>query len=245
MKKLIAIALITQTVLSGYAQATPGAVPPPQVRLPGLAAPNAGAEIPRFQITFKGGTPRELIQELNQVMKGEKANVIIPPSMEKAQVPGFTLYGVTMSDVFMALNSLSDNAKSGVWIPTSGSTVPVWVLNPGAGSGSEQSTFQQRLRNVAPGTAPRGVFEVFPIGHLLTEYKVDDITTAVQTVWTMQGEDNASLKFHVDTGLLMAVGSVDKVSVVRAVLASLEQNLARKNPPVRKEDAVPAPAPAK
>lgn len=230
MKKLIVIALLVQTALSAYAQATPGT---PAPRLP-LAGPDAN----RFEIVFPGGTPRDLIAMLDKQV-GPEANVMIAPSMEKARIPAFTLRNVALSDVFMALNSLADGSNSGMWTAT-GSTAPVWVLNP---TPPKADPFQQRLNAVA-NPPKREVCDIFPVSHFLTTYKVEDITTAVQTAWSMQEDSSgATLKFHVDTGLLIAVGPVEKVAIVKSVLSSLEQNIAR-NQPVGFPSAPSAKAPA-
>jgi len=220
MKKLIVIALLVQTALSAYAQATPGT---PAPRPPGAGSVTKITDTTRFEIVFPGGTPRDLIAMLDQAV-GPEANVIIAPTMEKARIPAFTLRNVTLSDVFMALNSLTDSNNSGMWTAT-GSAAPVWVLNP---TPPKADPFQQRLNTVA-NPPKREVCDIFPVSHFLTTYKVEDITTAVQTAWSMQEDaSGATLKFHVDTGLLIAVGPVEKVAIVKSVLSSLEQNIARK-----------------
>jgi hypothetical protein len=67
------------------------------------------------------------------------------------------------------------------------------------------------------------VCQILPLGKYLTDYKVEDITTAVKTAWSMMGDDTgAQLKYHTDTKLLIAVGAPSQLSVLTQVLGSLE-----------------------
>jgi hypothetical protein len=68
----------------------------------------------------------------------------------------------------------------------------------------------------------------------LEQSSVEDITTAIQTAWKMMAENklapnkNATteLKFHKETGLLIAVGDVTQVQVIDDVLNALRPDLA-------------------
>ena len=57
---------------------------------------------------------------------------------------------------------------------------------------------------------------------------VDDITTAIQTAWTMlgstPGNDQAApqISYHKETKLLIAVGEASKLETIDAVLKALE-----------------------
>ncbi len=51
---------------------------------------------------------------------------------------------------------------------------------------------------------------------------MDDITTAIQTGWEMQGDASPPrISFHKDTKLLIAVGKPDKLQIIDAVLSAL------------------------
>jgi hypothetical protein len=52
---------------------------------------------------------------------------------------------------------------------------------------------------------------------------VEDITTALETGWKMLGEASpATIKFHKDSMLLIAVGEPGKLEIIDAVLKALE-----------------------
>jgi hypothetical protein len=57
----------------------------------------------------------------------------------------------------------------------------------------------------------------------LTKFKIDDITTALQTTWQLGGrESKAELKYHQDTQLLIALGSPEQLNTAAEVLAQLK-----------------------
>jgi hypothetical protein len=60
------------------------------------------------------------------------------------------------------------------------------------------------------------------LGPYLETYKVEDITTAVQTGWKMLGDPSPpTLNFHKDTKLLIAVGELERLKLIDSVLAEL------------------------
>ena len=64
--------------------------------------------------------------------------------------------------------------------------------------------------------------QAFYVGHLLKKFKIDDITTAVQTTWQLGGKDaRTELKYHQDTQLLIALGSPEQLGTAADVLAQL------------------------
>ena len=74
----------------------------------------------------------------------------------------------------------------------------------------------------------------YQLQRYLEQNSVEDITTAIQTAWKMMAANklapnkNATteLKFHKETGLLIAVGDVAQVQVIDDVLAALRPDLA-------------------
>lgn len=177
-----------------------------------------------FSIAFPGGTPSDLMHHLSEAI-GTVPNVIIAPSMQNVELPEFSLQNVTLADVFQALNNLGDANKKGSW-QLSGSNEPIWVLNP-----NQQQNSYGMLQSIDPLTgqpinrAEKNCF-IFPVSSVLTEFTIEDITTAVQTAWTMMGnEAGAEIKFHKDTELLIAVGNHRQLEVIQQVLKSLGQRI--------------------
>lgn len=69
----------------------------------------------------------------------------------------------------------------------------------------------------------------------LETYKVEDVTTAIQTGWKMLGEVSPPvISYHKDTKLLIAVGEQGKLILIDEVLRQLSN-------PVPKSDAKPSP----
>ena len=73
----------------------------------------------------------------------------------------------------------------------------------------------------------------FQLGPYLENYKVEDITTAIETGWKMLGGGPApAMSFHKDTTLLIARGEPEKLMLIDSVLQELrwKQLVAAKTP---------------
>jgi hypothetical protein len=80
--------------------------------------------------------------------------------------------------------------------------------------------------NPADGIIQKEGSQVFQLQRYLAKYKIEDITTAIQTTWDMLGKARgAQLKYHKDTALLIAVGAPEQLAVISQVLASLAQGM--------------------
>ncbi|PYI85361.1 MAG: hypothetical protein DME26_11190, partial [Verrucomicrobia bacterium] len=74
----------------------------------------------------------------------------------------------------------------------------------------------------------------YQLAPYLETYKVEDITTAIETGWKMLGEKNPpTISFHKDTKLLIAVGEASKLQLIDSVL----QQLARRDPQPQRESS--------
>ena len=232
---------------------------------------------PIFDIEFPGGPAHILLDHLDIAMGKDKPNIMISPGMTDYEIPAFNLRQVTVSDLFQALNTLSNNEAR--W-ELSGSQKPIWILKPapadsfGYGSGMfapgagirnnlaearqeamekatqvrlqigqmeaeraqalaeaqrAQSLAQAARTRIDPVTGqfitaePPKATRVFPLGNYLENYRIEDITTAIQTAWEMMPEKTAGeLKFHKDTRLLIAVGSPEQLNLIQEILGSLQ-----------------------
>jgi len=122
--------------------------------------------------------------------------------MEKVRFPKLDFRGVTTGNVLTALSML-DNGRSARWLAND----QVWVLT-------------------APPTNRRT--QVFYVGNLLSQLKIDDITTAIQTTWQMaRGGQLASadMKFHEETKLLIVLGESQQLESVSEVLGQLQNSI--------------------
>ena len=172
-------------------------------------AENAGAQVEQpdsnskkwaFDLSFKGGTPRELIAAMEKaaaasIRNPEPLNALVPPELAEIRIPPMELRGVTAIGVFETLTFMDPSTR---WIPARGG---IWVL-----------THRDERRTQA-----------FYIGHLLKKFKVDDLTTAVKTTWQMGGKEvKAELKYHEDTQLLIARAQPAQISAMAEVITQLQ-----------------------
>ena len=202
-----------------------------------------------INLRFPGGNPGELIAELNlaysQQIGDGAPNILVGPQVREMEIPPFELNNVTLADIFEALNNLAGPGDP-KW-ELSGSKTPIWVLNskqvaiepidPLTGQpipGGARNPSPQVIRNKGVGfdwmigqplgqQEPHRITSVYPVGKYLEDYRIEDLTTAIQTAWEMMpGATPADLKYHKDTRLLIAVGSAEQQDLIRQILESLE-----------------------
>jgi len=156
-------------------------------------------------IDFPGGTVQEYIQTIekqNQV----RPNVILSSPTAKAPLPPIRLKSVTVSDAIQALGQLELAGKSYLDVGRRVSGVlTVGLVTTGR---------KEESRSV----------RVFSVKSLLDDgCRIEDIVTAIETVWRMRSEakPSAMLKFHEETKLLIAVGIREEIMAVDNVLVAL------------------------
>src|SRR5262245_53161179 len=151
-----------------------------------------------FNLSFGGGTPQKLVSEMEKAA-GLKLNVLIPPELTDARIPAMELRSVSVESVFNSLNLIERNSM--MWIRDHDSR-NIWVLARAVDNRKTQA---------------------FYVGHLLKKFKIDDITTAVQTTWQLGGKEaKAELKYHQETQLLIALGQPEQLATMANVLFQLE-----------------------
>src|SRR4029079_7426843 len=129
--------------------------------------------------------------------------------LQDEYVPKFELHNVTYTDIFIALNSLP-SPRQPQWLSRGKGPDSFWVL---------------RAENPAPAGNTK-VSQVFQLQPYLAKYKVEDITTAIQTAWEMLGDEkSAKLKYHKDTSLLIVVGSQTQLAAISQVLQALTRGM--------------------
>lgn len=162
------------------------------------AAEVFGANAETFDLAFPGGPPAKLVEALEKA-SGQKLNVLLPPNLSTSAIPRMELRSVNVTTVFNSLNQvlvLDENLR---WFPVDN----VWILQ----SGTDRRNSQ-----------------VFYVGHLLSKFKIDDITTAIQTTWKLAGkESKTELKYHQDTQLLIALANKPQLETVTEVLRELQR----------------------
>jgi hypothetical protein len=187
---------------------------------------------PRFDLDFNGGTPQMLVDAAAKASK-EGINVIIPEEHKDVRIPAMRMKRVTVSSLFEAVSEASKRTVSQSPRPPYGMPIGTWNSEESYGfrrSGSDNESpvwvfYYQKP--VAPDVSQPKLVRFFQLGPYLdgpNGLKVEDITTAIQTGYSLLGESSTpELKFHKETRLLIAVGDQNRLSLIDEVLNSLPQ----------------------
>ena len=214
------------------APGTPGPAPGFQTRLQkivGSATPADSPALTKFDLDFRGGTPRQLATAIEKAM-GRPLNVIVPDEFADIKLPALKMNGVDVSQLFHALEAASQKSEAYVSSTFPQSSYAIASTGYGfrtQGKISDDSVWYFSVEKPAlPPLAPVSPDKVCRYYSLATYLErgmsVDDITTAIQTGWKMLGDkETPAISFHKDTKLLIAVGEPNKLEMINAVLGAL------------------------
>ena len=198
-----------------------------------LAQPNTPSDPgPKFDLDFIGGPPDELIRAIERAT-GQPLNAIVPQEEAGYNLPAFKVRQVNVENLFKALETASlrtETYVTGTYFSDFG--------GKGARSQyamSETSAGFQKLGNLwvfrvkRPARVPDDGLRsarFYQLEPFLAKNTIEDITTAIQTAWTMMGKAKSAttntLKFHKETKLLIAVGEEPQLQVIDDVLKALQ-----------------------
>jgi len=205
-------------------------------------------QLTHFDLDFPGGTPSHLVKEI-ETASGKPLNAIIPPEDENLLIPPLKMRSVTVPDLFTALTFATHktaNVVTGTYIGGDGKAssqyqqVQIAYGFKTEGTPRDESIwyFYNYTPPPPPGQEPKPdrICRFFQLEHILETYKIEDITTAIETGWKMLGAGHdftpPEISFHKDTKLLIAVGEPEKLHLIDTVLEQLTmgQTLAAKAP---------------
>lgn len=193
----------------------------------------------RFNIDFPGGTPQQFVTAVEKA-SGKQLNVFIDNEHKDFQMPPLKMRNVAVSQLFQGLLRISRKTENRIAGYEQGRPrYATYNTSYGFMSSDNKPTensiwyfHREAPVDIPPYEDPKpkpGV-RFWNLGHFLDTFKVEDITTAVETGWKMQGTTpTPKLSFHKDTKLLIAVGYHDELEMVDQVLRQL-QTSARKGP---------------
>jgi hypothetical protein len=184
--------------------------------------------LPRFDMDFPGGTPKELVAAIEKATD-KKLNVVIPKDATEVKIPAISVKNVTVAQLFPILerasvrtghyhymnhdaNSSYHDFTDSYGFRTDG--IPhensIWYLHM-----DKLSTPQEVIAPV--------VCQFYQLGpYLDADYTVADITTTIETGWKMLGEGKKpEITYHKDTRVLVAVGEKHRVAMIGEVLKQL------------------------
>ncbi|HET7624538.1 MAG TPA: hypothetical protein VFM25_04675 [Verrucomicrobiae bacterium] len=145
-------------------------------------------------------------------------NAIIPTDAANLKLPPLFVKNVTAPELFIALEAASRKTED--YMTSYFQTAYGFKTENRPDENSIWYFFVQK-----PPTPPKPAkmcrfYELAP--YLDAGYKVDDITTAVETAWKMLGETNTpNISYHKDTRLLIAVGEEGQLNLIQEALGHL------------------------
>lgn len=191
------------------------------------SAENQQPHLTSFNLDFPGGTPAKLVKAIEKAM-GRPLNAIISIEDADIQLPPLKMNEVTVPQLFAAVGAASRKT--------------VAVTNPGYPNASQFTTYYGFETeggavtdstiwyfHVEKPTLPSGVISTERVcrfynldPYLSRGFTVDDITTAIQTGWKMDGITSPpELNYHKETKLLIASGQPSQLLTIQDVLNSL------------------------
>jgi hypothetical protein len=186
--------------------------------------------LPKFDLDFAGGTPKDLVKAVEKAT-GKPLNTVIPDEYADLKIPAVSVKNVTVAQLFDVLTSASKTFRrydivdpltgnggyseriftygfQTVGVPNENS---IWFFYK---EGDDPGPFTLRSSTVCK------FYQLEP--YLEAGYTVEDITTAVKTGWKMLGITKPpEITYHKDTKVLIAVGEEDKVNLIADVLKQL------------------------
>lgn len=175
-----------------------------------------GTENDKFDLAFPGGTPSALIDAITKSaqqspIKRFHLNVLIPPELNDVRIPPMELRSVDVGSVFQSLNMLSRNGIQ-------------WTPNVSRGRGGFVERSASEVWILTRRSDDRKT-QAFYVGNLLKKFKVDDITTAVQTTWELGAKEGGNmkpeLKYHKETQLLIVRAYPAQIETMTEVMSQL------------------------
>ena len=171
-----------------------------------------------YNIEFEGGN---LISLLKKIMASSNGNINIIWSSDieglGPDFPELTLQNVGEKNLYEVLGYMVRNqSNQKIVFARSGN---IWSVGSDA---------LQMIARQAP-EEPKPMVNFLAIQDVLDTFPLEAITTAIQTGWELAGVANdATLKFHPDTKLLIFKGNSEAYTIVLSVIGQLRVQIPRK-----------------
>ena len=248
MKRYLVVCLIPALIAPAFGQQPPpgGSTPLPaappgnsfsdRLRALNSDASAANANLPRCDLDFPGGTPRELVKAIEKA-SGKPLNAVIREEDAGLRLAAVSVKSVSVPQLFSALIQVSteDQAVQSGFTSFGGGragggeanyrfvTTSYGFKTEGAPTENSIWYFYHTKATGMPEAKRPVACRFYQLGpYLDANYKVEDITTAVETGWKMLGDKNPpKLSYHKDTKLLIAVGDTRSLDMIGEVLQQL------------------------
>ena len=205
----------------------PPPAPPPPVGVTVPAAPK------RFDLDFPGGSVGTFIQHIERAL-GRALNVFVPEEHKDFALPPLKMRQVNVPQLFSALARASrknETVTAGYTYGPGGKqpqyrNVQTFFGFETAENNPTEDSIWYFVRQDAPEVLPEEstpAVRYWNLERWLDRYNVEDITTAVETGWKLQGLPRTpKLSFHQDTKLLIIAGDERHLTLVDDVLRQLQ-----------------------
>ena len=176
--------------------------------------------LPRFDLDFAGGTPGDLVRVIEQASR-KPLNAIIPDDCANVKIPRISVKNVTVAQLFEAVTSASKDTRRFA----SGNSALISAYGFRTESRPDENSIWYFYWDKLVDSTPPVVCRFYQLSpYLEAGYKVEDITTAIETAWKMLGiTRQPEIKYHKDTKLLIAVGGEDKLLMIDEALRQLSR----------------------
>ncbi|MGF1448411.1 MAG: hypothetical protein ACFB20_03225 [Opitutales bacterium] len=239
--RLYAVGLVALALCLGLALPAQGQAVRVQPRTVQAAAHSQSATQPktedRITMDFPGGTPAELIEAIDRAL-GRPINVILPEGSEKLRMPPVR---VADADYGYVLQSIQHGEQIALTTSRGGSpgltTRSITYRDVGYRWEQNRDVWVLRIHQVPMEPHVQQV-QTVALGSYLERYRIEDITTAIRLAWDNQPgpasladspyvawtpPKPASLHFHEETQLLVAVATPQEIALMQTTLEELNR----------------------
>jgi hypothetical protein len=184
----------------------------------------------KFDLDFPGGTPKDLVKAVEKAT--DKAlNAVIPDDCANLKIPALSVKNVTVPQLFDVLGLVSSKTEHYLFQSNDANvtyedfTDSYGFRTEGVPNDDSIWYFYWDKRSTPQKVISPTVCQFYQLGpYLDTGYKVEDITTAIETGWKMLDDGKSpEISYHKETKVLIAVGARNKVQMIDEVLKQLSK----------------------
>jgi len=178
-----------------------------------------------IDLDFRGGSLEAYVKALRKAAGDQPVNIMLDPAAAELPVPEIILQEI---DAYTALKAVERDMKNPIRLDDG--TYYIWTVNRIGGSGV--SVYQingqevtEMYRRATPALSVDRTTTVHSIIHLIAGEKAlhaDEVLSALQASLAFDGEHEAELRYHEDTGLLFARVTHPQADVIQRTLNHLE-----------------------
>jgi hypothetical protein len=189
-------------------------------------------------MSFPGGTLAEYVAKIRAAEP--RANIIVAADAATAQLPALELRGTGLEQALEAVSAIAEAPFSVRVKEFRGAGEPVYsIVAVGAGNTPAEVKPQKDEETTQVFSLNRLTDDARTESYAGSGFAAAAILSAIETA-ASHGQRNLWLRFHEDSGLLIARGNRSTLAIVKDVLSNLERDVSH-----RRQQPAPKGAPAK